>query len=228
MQREGACGAWRSPSLSRLGLRCFLTGFDLGLAGSLSGRNLLASSSRQTATLSNRWSCGTSPSFGQRHLEANVDFYSHRNIYGEPDLYRNTERVGATGYLTDLITEKSLSFVQKNAHRPFFLYVAYNAPHWPFQPPDRPSDVRTPATWRDGSRRDYALMVERIDDGIGQILRELDRHGLTRNTLVIFTNDNGGERFSRNTPFFNHKATLWEGGIRVPCLGNILIRELID
>ena len=61
-------------------------------------------------------------------------------------------------------------------------------------------------------------MVQRMDEGIGQILEALDRRGLAAGTLVIFTSDNGGERLSRNAPFFNHKATLWEGGIRVPCL----------
>jgi arylsulfatase A-like enzyme len=174
-----------------------------------------------------KWHLGYRPEFGPNahgfdeffgHLGANVDFYSHRNIHGDPDLYENTTRVQATGYLTDLITERSVSFVQDHAHHPFFLCVTYNAPHWPFQPPDKPSDVRVPATWHTGSRHDYALMVERVDDGVGRILTELERRGLTRNTLVIFTNDNGGERLSRNTPFSNHKASLWEGGIRVPCL----------
>jgi arylsulfatase A-like enzyme len=61
-------------------------------------------------------------------------------------------------------------------------------------------------------------MVERVDYGIGQILESLVRSGLDKDTLVIFTSDNGGERFSRNYPFFHRKGTLWEGGIRVPCM----------
>ncbi len=61
-------------------------------------------------------------------------------------------------------------------------------------------------------------MAERIDRGVGEILAELDRQGIAENTLVVFSSDNGGERWSRTTPLFHHKATLWEGGIRVPCL----------
>ncbi len=69
-----------------------------------------------------------------------------------------------------------------------------------------------------GTRADYVKIMERADRGVGQILATLDKHGLSRNTLVIFTNDNGGEWLSRNAPLFNRKFTLWEGGIRVPAM----------
>src|SRR5262249_29385806 len=82
----------------------------------------------------------------------------------------------------------------------------------------KPNDVRNKETWRDGTRKDYIAMVEAIDTGLGKILGALDKHGLADDTLVIFTNDNGGERLSDNGPFFHHKATVWEGGIRVPCI----------
>jgi arylsulfatase A-like enzyme len=70
----------------------------------------------------------------------------------------------------------------------------------------------------DGTRADYVAMLESADKGVGQILNQLDRLQLTRNTLVVFTSDNGGEWLSRNAPMFNRKSTLWEGGIRVPAL----------
>ena len=69
-----------------------------------------------------------------------------------------------------------------------------------------------------GSRAIYKAMLERVDAGVGMILRELERLGIADNTLVVFSSDNGGERWSSNAPLFHHKATLWEGGIRVPCL----------
>ena len=69
-----------------------------------------------------------------------------------------------------------------------------------------------------GSRAIYKAMVERIDKGMGMILAELEKNGLAENTLVVFSSDNGGERYSRNAPLFHHKATVWEGGIRVPCV----------
>jgi arylsulfatase A-like enzyme len=147
---------------------------------------------------------------------------------GFPDLFENTTPVEATGYLTDEITRRAVSFISRHADAPFFLEVAYNAVHWPFEPPDQPPteaerraarplrqmpDDSVPAT-----RQDYVRMLERADQGIGEILAALDQRGVTTNTLVVFTNDNGGEWLSRNAPLFHRKATLWEGGIRVPLI----------
>src|SRR5262249_22590690 len=144
--------------------------------------------------------------------------YSKKEVNGELDWYEGTKLTEEKRYSTDVITDRAVEYVGKNAKSPFFLYVPYNAVHWPFQPPDKPSDVRDKANWLDGNRKDYALMVERVDAGVGKILAALDKHKIADDTLVIFTNDNGGERFSDNGPLFHHKATLWEGGIRVPCL----------
>ena len=176
-----------------------------------------------------KWHVGGTAEFGPNahgfdeffgFLGPNVDFYTHRELIpktGVPDLFENTEPVEREGYMTDLITERSVSFIQHHAGKPFFLFVSCNAPHWPFQPPDRRWVARPEERFK-GTRRDYNGMVERIDDGIGEILEALDQKRLAAQTLVIFTSDNGGERLSRNAPFFHHKATLWEGGIRVPCL----------
>src|SRR5262245_41264099 len=151
-------------------------------------------------------------------LSGNIDHYSHRERTGALDWYENTNLAEVKGYSTDLITERAVSFVNRHAKEPFFLYIPYNAVHWPFQAPGRPSDVRDKKTWFDGSRKDYAAMVEAVDAGVGKIVAALEKHGIADNTLFVFTNDNGGERLSDNGPFFHHKATLWEGGIRVPCV----------
>lgn len=167
-------------------------------------------------------------------LAGAVDFYSHRRGDGTPDLYENTTPVTSPQYLTDEITDRSLAFIERHAGSPFFLTVSYTAPHWPFQPPGRrpadPSAVPSPnqtsdfrlRQWPDdpvpATREDYARMVERADEGVGRILAALDARGLARDTIVIFTNDNGGEWLSRNDPFSHYKSTLWEGGIRVPLI----------
>jgi arylsulfatase A len=153
-------------------------------------------------------------------LAADLDYYSHRDANGDPGLYENTKLVQKKGYLTDLITERSLAFLRKNARRPFFLEVAFNAPHWPFQVPGKPADVRNANTYgpETGTRADYVRMVEYLDRCVGKLLAQIDNLGLDKDTLVVFLSDNGGERLSDNGPLFHGKYSLWEGGIRVPCL----------
>ncbi len=153
-----------------------------------------------------------------------VDYYQHTDSTGRADLFENDEPARADGYMTDLITERSVRFINDHARSPFFLEVAYSAAHWPYQVPDRPSTaVRNsahvmPFDEHTDTRESYVKIMERADQGVGDILAALDRQGLAANTLVIFTNDNGGEWLSRNTPLFNRKFTLYEGGIRVPAI----------
>lgn len=208
----------------------------------LTGRSLpqLLKNNGYATALIGKWHLGWKPAFGPNahgfdyffgFLSGSTDYYMHVRPDGLPDLFENGRPVEEPGYMTDLITARSVRFVEQNAARPFFLEVAYNAAHWPFQRPDHSSaatrnassqgpnaffqgpDDNPPAT-----RADYAAILERADQGVGQILKALEDHGLTRNTLVIFTNDNGGEWLSRNAPLFHRKGTLWEGGIRVPAI----------
>ena len=153
-----------------------------------------------------------------------IDYYQHTGGDGKPDFFENETPIERDGYSTDLITARSVKFIEDNANRPFFIDVAYNAAHWPYQPPDHPSKAPNngrhvqPQDDDTATRADYVAMMERADQGVGQILRTLDRLGLAQNTLVIFTNDNGGEWVSRNAPLFHRKLTVWEGGIRVPAI----------
>jgi arylsulfatase A-like enzyme len=153
-----------------------------------------------------------------------TDYYQHTDGDGEPDLFENAQRVSVPGYMTDLITDRSVQFLSRNKDKPFFLDVSYNAAHWPYQVPDSPSvaiDHGRHLTAFDTStntRAQYVAILERADRGVGHILRALDSLGLTANTIVIFTNDNGGEWLSRNHPLFHNKSSLWEGGIRVPAI----------
>jgi arylsulfatase A-like enzyme len=190
-----------------------------------------------------KWHLGVKPEFGPNahgfdeffgFLGGAVGYYTHRRGDGTPDLYENTAPIEVPGYLTDEITRRAVGFVDRHSAAPFFLEVAYNAVHWPFEPPDMPlserHDVPQPEVTGDlrlyqgpnasvpATRRDYVRMLERADKGVGEILAALEQRGLTKNTLVIFTNDNGGEWLSRNAPLSNRKSTLWEGGIRVPLI----------
>ena len=156
-----------------------------------------------------------------------VDYYTHHVATPAAvrldapihDLYHNEEPTTSTAYLTDEITRRAEAFIQQRADGPFFLEVAYNATHWPYQRPDLPEGQRGWSHYREsGTRADYVAMLERADHGVGRILDALDRLKLAPNTFVIFTSDNGGEWLSRNAPLFHRKNTLWEGGIRVPLL----------
>lgn len=156
-----------------------------------------------------------------------VDYYTHNVVTTDAvrlpapvhDLYHNEAPTTSNAYLTDEITSRAEAFIQQRASGPFFLEVAYNATHWPFQRPDLPEDKRGWEHYREtGTRADYLAILERADRGIGRVLAALDRLKLAQNTLVVFTSDNGGEWLSRNAPLFHRKSTLWEGGIRVPLL----------
>ncbi len=146
------------------------------------------------------------------------DYYRYHYLGGMKQLYEKTEMTTAEGYITDLIHQRAVRYIREESTQPFFLYVPYNAVHHPYQVPDDPSQYYTNENKNDGTRAGYAKMMGSIDKGIGDIFAALESKGILDNTLIIFTSDNGGERFSDNRPLFNHKTTLWEGGIRVPCL----------
>jgi arylsulfatase A len=154
--------------------------------------------------------------FGE--LLGHCDYYAHEYYDGTYALRDGLQPVKAEGYLTDLINQRAVAFVKKHAREPFFLYVPHLAVHCPFQPPGRPKPSVTKANMYDGDRHTYAAMVEKVDEGVGMLLAELERQGIADNTLFVLSSDNGGERFSDNSPLAHHKSTLWEGGIRVPCL----------
>lgn len=152
------------------------------------------------------------------------DYYTHNAGDGKPDLWENSTPITETGYMTDLITARATRFIEENADGSFFIDVAYNAPHWPYQVPDHPSVASgnarhvMPHDADTSTRADYVAMVERMDRGVGEILATLQRLNLDDNTIVIFTNDNGGEWLANSAPLFSRKTTVWEGGIRVPAL----------
>jgi arylsulfatase A-like enzyme len=202
---------------------------DRGLAVSATGLPGLLKRAGYATGLFGKWHLGYKADFAPNahgfdeffgFLAADLDYYSHKDANGDPGLYEDTRLVERKGYLTDLITERSLAFLKKTDRRPFFLEVAYNAPHWPFQVPAKPDDLRTTKNYgpETGTRADYVSMVEHLDRSVGRLLAELGRLGLEKDTLVVFVSDNGGERLSDNGPLFHGKYSLWEGGIRVPCL----------
>ena len=150
-----------------------------------------------------------------------ADFFTHKDAVGDADLFEAEVPVERVGYMTDLITERAVEFVRRRHGAPFFLSLNYTAPHWPWEGPRDEAFARSLGQGYDsftsgGSLKVYAEMMRSLDDGVGRVLRALEEAGHARSTLVIFTSDNGGERFSYNWPFTGRKFDLHEGGIRVP------------
>ena len=206
---------------------------DRGLPAS--GRSLpqLLKNAGYATALIGKWHLGYKPEFSPNahgfdqffgFKSGYIDFYQHTDNASRSDLFENDAPAKAAGYMTDLITERSIRFIEQNATRPFFVDVAFNAPHWPYQRPDQPSTAAESARHMTAfdqptnTRADYVAMLERVDQSVGRILAAIDKAGLRDNTIVIFTNDNGGEWLARNTPLFHHKFSVWEGGIRVPAI----------
>ncbi|HOA75239.1 MAG TPA: sulfatase-like hydrolase/transferase [Phycisphaerae bacterium] len=166
------------------------------------------------------------------HHAGCIDFYSHMFYWQNPphhDLYRNREEIHEEGqYMTDLIAREAIRFIRSQAtptsgeRKPFLLYVAFNAPHYPMQAPER---FRRMYADLPAERAIYAAMVTAMDDAIGRILQTLDDTNLADDTFVFFACDNGATTELRangkggsNGPHRGHKFSLFEGGIHLPAI----------
>jgi arylsulfatase A-like enzyme len=170
------------------------------------------------------------------HASGNIDYYSH--VYnGKLDMHRGTEPVRVEGYCTDLFADAACRFIREDADRPFFLYLPLNAPHYPnpknkqpgqpciWQAPQRAFEAYGYDPDTEDERQRYLAVVTALDQGIGRVIDTLGSAGLTDKTLLIFFSDNGafmlkgrGLEVASNAPLRDGGVTLWEGGIRVPCI----------
>lgn len=152
-------------------------------------------------------------------LGGNADYYTHEEQgegAGKTQMFENGSRVRREGYMTDLIADAAVSWLKQRTSKPFFLYLPFTAPHSPIQAAED-FDPRTgTAPHRPKDRPTYAKVVERLDARLGDVLRQLDAMGVARNTIVVFTSDNGGDVNGRNDPFKGRKSSVFEGGIRAP------------
>lgn len=150
-------------------------------------------------------------------LTLNGDSVHNEDKSYKTKLVRNTTAVEEKEYLTDAFSREAVSFIQKNKSNPFFLYLAYNAPHTPMQASEK--YLSRFEHIKNEKRRTYSAMVSAVDDGVGKILETLENLKLDKNTIVIFLSDNGGpknDNASNNDPLRGGKSSLFEGGIRVP------------
>lgn len=161
------------------------------------------------------------------HKVGCIDNYSHFFYWSGPnrhDLWRDEAYVREDGkFFPDLMTREACRFLEDNQGDPFFLYLPYNLPHYPMQAQENFDDMYDGAL--EQPRKRYAAFVSNLDDQIGRVMAKVDDLGLRDNTIVVFLSDNGHSVEERAFfgggsagPYRGHKFTLWEGGVRMPCI----------
>ena len=187
------------------------------------------------AALIGKWHLGGLPDFGPLQsgydrfygFRAGVlDYFTHK--YGPPssdteDLWEDDVKTRQAGYLTDLLGSRAVDVVNEYARsgEPFLVSLHFNAPHWPWEAPgDEAESQRLTSLFHydGGTQRTYQRMIQQMDLQIGRVLQALDANDAAENTIVIFTSDNGGERFADTWPFTGRKTELLEGGLRIPAV----------
>ena len=177
-----------------------------------------------------KWHLGYATTFNPRqhgfdefrgYVSGNVDYHAHIDQADFFDWWQGLEKKDEPGYTTHLISGHAIRFIEKNRSAPFFLYVAHEAPHGPYQGPDDPP-VRGPHAQPPvpGPEipRAYREMVQEMDRGVGEVVAAVKRLGLAERTLIFFFSDNGGTSHSNNGPLRGTKGSVWEGGHRVPAI----------
>lgn len=185
-------------------------------------------------TLIGKWHLGVLPKFGPLQSGYDhffgfrggaLDYYMHTGTDHRDDLWDDDAPVDQMGYLTDLLGTRVVDVVNAYAKssQPFFISVHFNAPHWPWEAPgDQAESSRLRYgdlnDFDGGTQKTYERMIDDMDSQVGRVLQALEAHGLTENTIVVFTSDNGGERFADTWPFTGRKTELLEGGLRIPAI----------
>ena len=186
-------------------------------------------------TLIGKWHLGQLPKYGPLKSGYDhfygfrggaLDYYTHANR-GSDDLWDDDVKIHQVGYLTDLLGSRAVDVINANAKsgRPFLLSLHFNAPHWPWEAPgDEAESERLRAAGQllfdfdGGSQKTYQRMIGDLDLQVGRVMEALHVNAFAENTIVIFTSDNGGERFSDTWPFTGRKTELLEGGLRIPAI----------
>ena len=186
-------------------------------------------------TLIGKWHLGRLPDFGPLQSGYDhfygfrggaLDYYTHKfgpASSNTDDLWDGDVKIQQNGYLTDLLGDRAVAVVNGYAKskQPFLISLHFNAPHWPWEAPGDEAEaqrIKSLFHYDGGSQKTYARMVMQLDLQVGRVLEALDANGLADNTIVVFTSDNGGERFADTWPFTGRKTELLEGGLRIPAI----------
>ena len=216
-----------------LGLEEPLASRDVGLPPDHPTLPSLLKKASYSTTLVGKWHLGMLPKFGPLQSGYDhfygfrggaVDYYTHAVAHTE-DLWDDDVPVHQTGYLTEMLGSRAVEVINGYAKsvNPFFISLHFNAPHFPWEAPgDQAESNRLRSAslfdFDGGTQRTYMRMILEMDRQIGHVLEALHKNGLAKNTIVIFTSDNGGERFADTWPFTGRKTELLEGGLRIPAV----------
>jgi arylsulfatase A-like enzyme len=217
-----------------IGLEEPLAGRDVGLPPDHPTLPSLLKKAGYGTTLVGKWHLGLLPKFGPLQSGYDhfygfrggaVDYYRHGSNQSN-DLWDDDVAVHQMGYLTDMLGSRAVDVVNGYAKlgRPFMMSLHFNAPHWPWEAPgdeaesNRLKSARSLFDFDGGTQQTYRRMIQEMDLQIGRVLEALNANGLASNTIVIFTSDNGGERFADTWPFTGRKTELLEGGLRIPAI----------
>jgi len=240
---SAVCSATRTALITgryqyrvRVGLEEPLGGTQVGLPPEHPTLPSLLKAKGYGTTLVGKWHLGSLPSFGPLKSGYDhfygfrggaLDYYRHTPGGPNEDLWDDDMPVHQIGYLTNLFGDRAVSVVNGYAksRQPFFLSLHFNAPHWPWEAPGDEAEAerlrirgRGITDFDGGSQKTYREMIGAMDVQIGRVLKALDDNRLTNNTIVVFTSDNGGERFADTWPFTGRKQELLEGGLRIPSI----------
>lgn len=175
-----------------------------------------------------KWHLGYEPQFNPiehgwdaffGYMGGNVHYFNHKELSDLHVLFRGRLPVYAEGYMSDLITEGSIKFIEENKDDPFFLFVSHECPHFPFQGPEDVGKEINADNWTTPEEDTYVAMLEDLDNQVGKVLVALEDADVSDNTIVVFVSDNGGfGKIANMGPLRGAKSTTFEGGIRVPLI----------
>ncbi|HEX3484264.1 MAG TPA: sulfatase-like hydrolase/transferase [Micropepsaceae bacterium] len=185
-------------------------------------------------TLIGKWHLGILPKFGPQQSGYDhffgfrggaIDYFTHQGTDHKDDFWNDDMAIREIGYTTELFGQRAVDSINAYARggRPFLISLHFNAPHWPWEAVDDEVEserLRAKAIqdFDGGTQRTYQRMIQAMDAQVGRVLQALEANALRENTIVIFTSDNGGERFADTWPFTGRKTELLEGGLRVPSI----------
>lgn len=157
-------------------------------------------------------------------ISGNIDFYSHIDQEGYEDWWNGKTQFKEEGYVTDLISKHSINFIKKHQDKPFLLYIPHEAPHYPIQGRNSKAErvagkkAKKPHGKEKDKKKVYKEMIEILDQSIGDLLATLTELKLEQNTFIIFLSDNGATKYGSNSPLKGAKASVYEGGHRIPAI----------